>query len=543
VNRLANLALSVGETLAYEAGRLLFGIALGRAKELLGTPQPLGTRQLALNRALQKKAVDGALLAGPRTGKEYAKFTLKKGLPSDQRPRSLAVENEPHSVDDFDGVIKEGYGKGEKRLLYAGTGIIKVGGSCQLGKINVHEHDAEKAGFHYDFVAEGVDPHAESFEVNIPNGLLKGRYAFQQAFEKDRYLIVRLKDNSVLVAKPDIHLKPPEFLKTLSDSTRPVSVEWKDDGSLANVAIHNLRAVYRSHRPEGEPYYDKLPAIEDLRNRSPVWLARRLFPGPEQEGTVLQGELHHPDGAARVGGILNALPEKSIQIQRERGPVEFYAWDIAKLKGRDVSQMPYGQRRELYEGVIAEVRLFNRHLHVVPAMPEGGDPVEFYRAIIHDPRGLPYSEGVVVKYKDAVHQWFKVKANDAPDVKVVRCIEGSGKFAGSLGAMVVEGPTGVESEVGSFQLTNEQRQWIWDHREVLTGQIAEVRAMTVTESGAIRAGVFVRFHPSQSEAGLLMYSESVAGGEPEESRSTLYRLKSAAGWRRKAQEAMPARPG
>ena len=51
MNRLANLALSVGETLVHEAGRLLFGIALGRAKELLGTPQPLGTRQLALNRA------------------------------------------------------------------------------------------------------------------------------------------------------------------------------------------------------------------------------------------------------------------------------------------------------------------------------------------------------------------------------------------------------------------------------------------------------------------------------------------------------------
>jgi ATP-dependent DNA ligase len=56
-----------------------------------------------------------------------------------------------------------------------------------------------------------------------------------------------------------------------------------------------------------------------------------------------------------------------------------------------------------------------------------------------------------------VDQWFKVKANDTLDVKVVRCIEGSGKFAGSLGAMVVEGPTGVESEIGSFQLTNEQR--------------------------------------------------------------------------------------
>jgi hypothetical protein len=68
---------------------------------------------------------------------------------------------------------------------------------------------------------------------------------------------------------------------------------------------------------------------------------------------------------------------------------------------------------------------------------------------------------------------------------------------------------------------------------VLTGQIAEVRALTVNESGAIRAGVFVRFHPSRSEAGLLMYSESLAGGEPDESRSTVYKLKSAVGWRRK----------
>jgi hypothetical protein len=310
MNRLANLALSVGETLFHEAGRLLFGIALGAAKQLLGTPQPLGTKHLAFPRAFQKKTVDGALRSGPRTEEEYAKFALKKGLPTEKRPRTLAVENAPHSVDDFNGVIEEGYGKGEKRLLYAGIGVIKVGGSRRLGKINVHAHKAEKAGPHYDFVAEGVDPHTESFEVNIANGVLKGRYAFRQAFEKNRYLVVRLKDNSVLVAKE-------EFLKTVSQSDRPVSVEWKDDGSLANAAIQNLRAVYRSYRPEGEPYYDKLPAIEDVSNRSPVWLARKLFPGPGQEGTVLQGELHHSDGAARVGGILNALPEKSIKIQQE----------------------------------------------------------------------------------------------------------------------------------------------------------------------------------------------------------------------------------
>jgi hypothetical protein len=68
---------------------------------------------------------------------------------------------------------------------------------------------------------------------------------------------------------------------------------------------------------------------------------------------------------------------------------------------------------------------------------------------------------------------------------------------------------------------------------VLTGQIAEVRTLTVNESGAIRAGVFMRFHPIRSEAGLLMYSESLAGGDPQESRTSLYRLKSAEGWKRK----------
>jgi hypothetical protein len=152
MNRLANLALSVGETLFHEAGRLPFGIALGAAKQALGTPQPHGTSQLAFPRAFRNKTVDGALLAGPRRQREYAKFAFKKGLPTEERPRTLAVENAPHSVDDFNGLIEEGYGKGQKKLIYSGTGVIKVGGSRQLGKITVHAHRADKAGLHYDFV-------------------------------------------------------------------------------------------------------------------------------------------------------------------------------------------------------------------------------------------------------------------------------------------------------------------------------------------------------------------------------------------------------
>jgi DNA ligase-1 len=165
-------------------------------------------------------------------------------------------------------------------------------------------------------------------------------------------------------------------------------------------------------------------------------------------------------------------------------------------------------------------------------MPEGADPEAFYQAIIHDPRGLPYSEGVVIKSADDPAIWYKVKNRDALDLKVVDYIEGTGKFAGTLGALVVETESGARSEVGSLQVTDAQRQWIWGHRDLLQGQVAEIQAMEVTKAGAVRAGVFVRFHPSKSDVGLLMYSESAAGStDPEQSRPVMYAVKSAAGWR------------
>ena len=89
----------------------------------------------------------------------------------------------------------------------------------------------------------------ESFEVNIPNEALKGRYAFRQAFEKGHYLVLRIKDNSAVVEKPNIHLEPQEMLKTVAQSGRPVSVEWKDDGSLA-VRLGHCEVQGRGCEPD-----------------------------------------------------------------------------------------------------------------------------------------------------------------------------------------------------------------------------------------------------------------------------------------------------
>ena len=146
LTRLTNLTLSVAETVVHEAGRLLFGFVLGKARDFFGTPEPLGIPQSALWRSLRKKAADGALLAGPRGRNEYAKFTLKKGLPTDRRPRALAIENQPHSVDDFNGTIKEGYGKGGKRSFIPAWALSRSVEAAKLARsTSTHTMQREQA--------------------------------------------------------------------------------------------------------------------------------------------------------------------------------------------------------------------------------------------------------------------------------------------------------------------------------------------------------------------------------------------------------------
>ncbi len=83
-----------------------------------------------------------------------------------------------------------------------------------------------------------------------------------------------------------------------------------------------------------------------------------------------------------MGGILNALPDKAQEIQKLRGHASFHAWDIVDYRGRDVSHLPYAQRRALLEQVVDEIRVYNRNWNIVRAMRPGEDPRAFYESII-----------------------------------------------------------------------------------------------------------------------------------------------------------------
>lgn len=494
--------------------------------------------------------VDGAVVGGviPTAG---AKYTLPKGLPK-QGQRVLAIENEPHLVDGFSGTIESGYGKGTKKLLVDDKIVVKIGTKTFLSRFNYHEHDADRAGLHYDLSVADLPPGTKKFEINVPRGEYKGRYAFVTT--KKGVIVVPMVDNGLVIAKPDYTLKSADFLEQVKSENAEALGRWfvgqkfdrdpipryyldqKIDGSLANVLIKDSRAIFRSHRDTGGTYYDKVPQLEDLSNHSRVWLCRRAFPGPRLDGTVLRVELYHPDGPGRMGGILNAMPDRAQEIQVLRGPAQVYGWDIVKLRGRDISHLPYYQRKAIRAKVIDEIRLFNSNWHDVPTCDPFGDPIKFYQTVIA--LGLPLGEGVVIKdaYAPMGTKWWKVKPTDHVDLEILEVQAGSGKYANSTGRMVVRNPVNdAVGEIGSFAITDERRQWIYEHRDIVPGSYGKFRVQEMTQRGAPRAGVFVDFHEGKgsTEAPLVMYAESLAGGDPKATMETKYALISSAGWRKR----------
>jgi DNA ligase-1 len=99
-------------------------------------------------------------------------------------------------------------------------------------------------------------------------------------------------------------------------------------------------------------------------------------------------------------------------------------------------------------------------------------------------------EGIMIKPVNGVYEcrrsslWLKVKPFIEVSLKVVAVEEGTGRNAGKLGALIVEGTDDgkfIKTNVGSG-LTDEDREAFWKDTEKLIGQIVEVRADAVTQN-------------------------------------------------------------
>ena len=118
--------------------------------------------------------------------------------------------------------------------------------------------------------------------------------------------------------------------------------------------------------------------------------------------------------------------------------------------------------------------------------PDGQKQFADYNKLCID-RGF---EGIMVKPVGGIYEckrstgWLKVKPFIEVSLKVVDVEEGTGRNAGKLGALVVEGTDMdkfIKTNVGSG-LTDEDRETFWKARDKLIGQIVEVRADAITQN-------------------------------------------------------------
>ena len=106
-------------------------------------------------------------------------------------------------------------------------------------------------------------------------------------------------------------------------------------------------------------------------------------------------------------------------------------------------------------------------------------------------------EGVMVKTMDGDYrigkrsiQVLKVKKHDTLDLPVFGVEEGTGKYVGMLGALVVR-HNGKRICVGTG-FTDEQRELFWQDRAEIVGMTAEVGFMEITAAGSLRHPSFIR---------------------------------------------------
>ena len=99
-------------------------------------------------------------------------------------------------------------------------------------------------------------------------------------------------------------------------------------------------------------------------------------------------------------------------------------------------------------------------------------------------------EGIMIKPMDGPYEckrsslWLKVKPFIEVSLTVTDTEEGTGRNAGKLGALIVEGKDDdkfIKTNVGSG-LTDADRESFWNAKDKLIGQIVEVRADAITQN-------------------------------------------------------------
>jgi DNA ligase-1 len=196
---------------------------------------------------------------------------------------------------------------------------------------------------------------------------------------------------------------------------------------------------------------------------------------------TLMREIHRKDGAKTDDAVLNLF-------------------DIVPLADfvQGKSKLTLLQRKEMLEGLKLPVNVKTvEYVRMNLSDEDGQKQFADYNKLCID-RGY---EGIMIKPADGIYEckrsalWLKVKPFIEVSLKVIAVEEGTGRNAGKLGALIVEGTDMdkfIRTNVGSG-LTDENREEYWKARDKLIGQIVEVRADAITQNQEADGEYSLRF--------------------------------------------------
>lgn len=285
-----------------------------------------------------------------------------------------------------------------------------------------------------DSIAEAFFPEDKKDAVRLVEWawFLRGDYGEVACIAREKGL-GGLRKVSIEMGRPVQVLlaeKSPSIEEAVKSYERFV-LEFKYDGM--RVQVHKKGEMIWVYTRKLENVTKQFPDIVEMVKR-----------GVKAESCVIEGEAIVMDSSGRP----QPFQFLSQRIQRKYGieemvkkmPVQVNLFDVINLDGRDMFEVPFGERRKILEGIIKEDRgrfQLTKQLHS-PGLKEAE---AFYKEALKAGH-----EGLIVKNLDALYQpgrrvaggWLKVKPTmESLDLVIIGGTWGTGKRAGWLGSLIL----------------------------------------------------------------------------------------------------------
>jgi DNA ligase-1 len=168
------------------------------------------------------------------------------------------------------------------------------------------------------------------------------------------------------------------------------------------------------------------------------------------------------------------------------------------------SSLTYIQRRQMLDCMTAFYNNDTTYFELLPILYMGSDTSKVLELL--EEAIASNEEGVMINICDAAYEFgrtwnlMKVKKMNTLDLQVVDYEEGSGRLAGTLGAIHVRYKNGNIVKVGSG-FSDELRKQIWNHDVMIVGKIVEIQYFEETTNAdggiSLRFPVFKDFRPDK----------------------------------------------